>query len=227
MRLWAKDILADAWNSFQSQRAILCAAARRTSFAASLSALRAVLLVGSTACLVTAGCDNMKQEPRQDPLSPSIFFANGASARPPVEGTVASGHLREGELHHTGKIDGKIADAFPFRIDRQALDRGRERFDIFCAPCHDRLGTGNGMIVQRGFTPPPSYHLPRLQEMPVGHFFDVTTSGFGAMYSYAERISPEERWAVAAYIRALQLSQSATLDELPPAERARLQEGLR
>ncbi len=181
-----------------------------------------LLLVG-----LTAGCDNMKQQPRYDALWASSFFANGASARPLPEGTVAQAHLRTDELFYQGKIDGKIADVFPMTVDRKILDRGRERFNIYCSPCHDQLGTGNGMIVQRGFTPPPSYHIPRLREAPVGHFFDVITNGFGAMYSYAERVEPLDRWAIAAYIRALQLSQGATLNDVPESERARLQEGLR
>ena len=111
----------------------------------------------------------------------------------------------------------------PMPVTREMLDRGRERFDIFCAVCHGQTGEGNGMIVQRGFPPPPSYHIDRLRQAPVGHFYDVITHGYGIMYSYANRVSVEDRWAIAAYIRALQLSHNARADQLPPGERAKLE----
>jgi mono/diheme cytochrome c family protein len=102
------------------------------------------------------------------------------------------------------------------------LERGRERYDIFCSVCHGRTGEGNGMIVQRGFPPPPSYHIDRLREAPAGHFFHVITHGYGVMYSYATHVPPADRWAIAAYIRALQLSQHATIEEMPLDQRAKL-----
>jgi mono/diheme cytochrome c family protein len=108
------------------------------------------------------------------------------------------------------------------QITSQALDRGRERYDIYCSPCHGATGDGNGIVIRRGFPTPPSYHIPRLRNAPAGHFFDVMTRGYGVMYSYASRVTPEDRWAIAAYIRALQLSQDGTLSDVPANEMARL-----
>ena len=124
---------------------------------------------------------------------------------------------------YTGKVNGQLATTFPFPITRQDLERGRERYNIYCTPCHDAAGTGHGIIVLRGFPPPPSYHIQRLREAPVGHFFDVITNGLGNMYGYDTRVNPEDRWRIAAYIRALQLSQSATVADVPAAERERLE----
>ena len=178
-------------------------------------------LVILVAC--TAACRlDMHIQPKYKPLDPSTFFRDGRSERPAVAGTVAHGHLRTDELLYTGKIDGVVADTFPFPITRQDLERGRERYNIYCSPCHDYTGSGQGMIVQRGFQRPPSYHIDRLRQAPVGHFFAVITSGYGAMYSYASRVSPQDRWRIAAYIRALQLSQNATLNEVPKSERQQL-----
>jgi len=137
---------------------------------------------------------------------------------------VARGELRLDEHLYTGKVNGQLATTFPFPITRQDLERGRERYGIYCTPCHDATGTGRGIIVMRGFPqPPPSYHIDRLREAPVGHFFDVITNGLGNMYSYASRIPPEDRWRIVAYVRALQLSQSATMNDVPAAEREKLQ----
>jgi cytochrome c553 len=136
-----------------------------------------------------------------------------------VPGTVARGQLRIDEGFYTGKVNGVELDAFPMPVTRDVLERGRERYNIYCTPCHDRLGEGRGMIVQRGFPPPPSYHIDRLRQAPVGHFYDVMTNGYGTMYSYASRISPEDRWAIAAYIRALQLSQQIKVADLPEEDK--------
>lgn len=175
--------------------------------------------------LFALGCQQqMANQPRYDPLEASDFFADGRSARPLVEGTVARGHLRLDEHFYTGKINGQLATTFPFPVTPAVLDRGQERFNIYCTPCHDRLGTGLGMVVRRGYRQPPSYHIERLRSAPAGHFFDVMTRGFGAMPDYAAQIPPRDRWAIAAYIRALQLSQSATLDDVPPPQRATLAE---
>jgi hypothetical protein len=175
-------------------------------------------------CLcVVDGCRlDMHVDPRYDPLSPSSFFPDGRSERPMVPGTVARGHLRVDELLYTGRINGKLANVFPFPIMKSDLERGRQRFNIYCTPCHDYTGSGDGMIVQRGFPAPPSYHIARLMNAPVGHFFDVMTNGYGTMFSFAARVSVKDRWRIAAYIRALQLSQKATLNEVPPAERLKL-----
>ncbi len=174
---------------------------------------------------MTAGCtQKMANEPRYDPLAPSDFFSDGMSARPVVPDTVAQGQLHSDQLLYAGKVDGKDATVFPFPVTRQVLDRGRERYHIFCAPCHGTLGNGDGVVVRRGMRGPPSYHTDKLREAPAGHFFDVITNGFGAMASYGSRIPAPDRWAIIAYVRALQLSQNATLADVPPAARERLQE---
>jgi len=185
--------------------------------------MRCAALAAVLAC--AAGCRlDMHVQPKYKPLAATSFFGDGRSARPAVEGTVARGELHLDEHLYTGKVNGQLATTFPFPITRQDLERGRERYNIYCLPCHDAAGTGRGMIVLRGFpTPPPSYHIDRLREAPVGHFFDVISNGLGNMYSYATRISPDDRWRVIAYVRALQLSQSATLADVPAAERAKLE----
>jgi mono/diheme cytochrome c family protein len=170
------------------------------------------------------GCRrDMFQQPYSKPLKASGFFDdNHMASRPLVAHTVARGHLEADEEFFLGKIGTNLVEDFPVPVTRDLLERGRERFNIYCSPCHGRTGEGNGMIVQRGFPPPPSYHIDRLRQAPVGHFYDVMTQGYGIMYSYAERVKPEDRWAIAAYIRALQKSQDATLAELPADQRARL-----
>jgi mono/diheme cytochrome c family protein len=187
--------------------------------------LRARTIAIAAACwLALPACRlEMHDQPRYEPLQASTFFADGRSARPLVEGTVAQGQLREDELLYTGRLQGEPASVFPFPITRQLLSRGQERFNIYCSPCHGRLGNGQGIIPQRGFRQPPSYHTERLRQAPAGHFFDVMTNGFGAMYEYGSRVPPEDRWAIIAYIRALQLSQHATLAEAPEAERGALE----
>jgi mono/diheme cytochrome c family protein len=169
------------------------------------------------------GCRlDMHLQPKYKPDEPSTFFRDGRSDRPEVPGTVARGHLRTDELLYTGRVKGVVANEFPFPITRAVLERGRARYNIYCSPCHDYTGSGRGMVVQRGFPPPPSYHLDRLRQAPAGHFFEVMTDGYGTMYSYAGRITPEDRWAIVAYIRALQLSEHATLDDVPAKERQQL-----
>ncbi|MBI4868982.1 MAG: cytochrome c [Candidatus Wallbacteria bacterium] len=180
----------------------------------------------TTAVFGLAGCvQKMAVQPRYRPLAASELFADGKSARPLVAGTVARGQLRTDEHLYTGRVAGKLADALPFPADRKLLLRGRERYNIYCAPCHDRAGTGDGMVVQRGYRRPPSFHVERLRSAtPIGHFFDVTTNGFGAMPDYATQIPVRDRWAISAYIRALQLSQNAKLEDAPGPERARLED---
>ena len=165
----------------------------------------------------------MHDQPKYIPLRQSSFFGDERSARPLVAGTVARGELRDDTLLYTGKEDGQDATEFPFTIDQAVMARGRERFDIYCSPCHGRTGQGDGMVVRRGYRRPPSYFDERLRDAPIGHFFDVITNGFGAMPDYAAQIKVEDRWAIVAYIRALQLSEHATLADVPPADRARLQ----
>ena len=170
-----------------------------------------------------AGCrQKMADQPRYDPLVRSTFFEDGRAARPLVEGTVARGELRGDELLYTGKEGGKPIDLFPFPATLAVLTRGQQRYNIFCSPCHDRVGTGQGMIVRRGYRVPPSFHIERLREAPAGYFFDVISNGFGVMPDYAQQVQPEDRWAIVAYIRALQLSQHATLADVPEDQRQQL-----
>jgi mono/diheme cytochrome c family protein len=164
----------------------------------------------------------MKVQPRYDPLASSDFFEDGRSARPVVPGTIARGQLRADTKFYRGTENGEPVSTIPVPVTRQLLELGRERYNIFCSPCHGLLGDGQGMVVQRGFRQPPSFHIDRLREVPIGHFFVVETNGFGVMASYASRVRPEERWAIAGYIRALQLSQAAKLTDLPAEERERL-----
>jgi mono/diheme cytochrome c family protein len=162
--------------------------------------------------LVLFGCrQDMHDQPRFKPLAMSDFYSDLRSARPPVEGTVARGQLHEDEYFYSGKMGTSPGDYMPFAVTQEVLARGRERFNIYCSPCHSRLGDGNGMIPQRGFRTPPSYHTERLRKASLGYFFDVMTNGFGAMPDYASQIPPRDRWCIVAYIRALQLSQNATM----------------
>lgn len=182
----------------------------------------AVLLV-VVGCAWLAGCrQDMHDGPRFEPLEASTFFADGRAARMPVANTVARGTLREDEHLYQGKIDGQLADSFPMPVTAAVMARGRERFNVFCSPCHGRTGQGNGMVVQRGFRAPPSFHEERLRTAPVGYFFDVQTHGFGAMSDYAAQVPVADRWAISAFIRALQLSQHATIDDVPADRRAEL-----
>lgn len=170
------------------------------------------------------GCRrDMIDDARYKPLEPSGFFADGGASRPLPEHTLARGELRADEHYFTGRVKGQLVTDFPEPVTRAMLERGRQRFDIYCAVCHGQTGEGQGMIVRRGFPPPPSLHIDRLREIPVGHFYEVITNGFGVMYPYASRVEPADRWAIAAYIRALQLSQHATLADAEPEQRAKLE----
>lgn len=168
-------------------------------------------------CLLSFGCRRgMVDQQHLKPLAEEKFFKDDAGSRTMPAHTVARGQLREDEQFFTGRIGDQLVATFPQPITHELLARGRERFDIYCAVCHDRSGEGNGMIVQRGFPKPPSFHEQRLREAPVGHFFDVITNGYGVMYPYKARVSPEDRWAIIAYIRALQLSQHAAPNDADP-----------
>jgi hypothetical protein len=179
-------------------------------------------LLASGLILLAACRQDMHDQPKYKPLRASDFFGDGRSARPLVAGTVARGTLQEDTLLYTGKTGGSDAATFPFPVTREVLERGRERFNIFCSPCHDRVGTGHGMVVRRGFRPPPTFHTDKLRNAPAGHFFDVIANGFGAMASYGDRITPRDRWAIIAYIRALQISQHATPADVTEQDRAQL-----
>ena len=198
----------------------------RESHGASQSARprrRRAIFCAALAGILLGGCRlDMHIQPKYLPYDPTDFFGDGRSARPPVPGTVARGHLKLDELLYTGKENGVVSNEFPFPITRADLERGRQRYNIYCTPCHDYSGSGHGLIVQRGFPPPPSYDIQRLRDAPVGHFFDVMTNGLGTMYSYAARVDVADRWRIAAYIRALQLSGHATIEDVPEAERSKL-----
>ena len=169
---------------------------------------------------VTAGCRiDMHIQPYYRPLAKSEFFVDGRSARNPVEGTVARGDLRADTYLYTGKINGNLGDSMPFPVTAEVLARGHERFNVYCTPCHGRVGDGNGFIPSRGLRRPPSYHIDRLRKVPLAYFFDVVTNGFGVMPDYSAQINPHDRWAIAAYVRALQLSQNATSAEVPAGQK--------
>jgi len=177
---------------------------------------RALVWLALAAVVWLGACrQDMFDQPRTRPLRRSEFFSDGRSARPPVAGTVARGELRDDPHLYTGRVNGALVTTFPIPVSGEVLERGRGRYNIFCAPCHDRVGNGNGMIVRRGFRAPPSFHIDRLRAAPVGHYFDVISNGFGAMPDYAAQIPAHDRWAVIAYIRALQLSQRATPADVP------------
>lgn len=177
------------------------------------------------ATLALAGCrQDMYNQPRYKPLAQSDFFSDGAASRTPPTHTIARGQLREDTVFFTGAGDnGKLAAALPVPVTAELLRRGQERFGIYCAVCHGAAGEGNGMIVRRGFPAPESYHNDRLRNAPPGYFYYVITHGYGVMYSYASRVPPADRWAIVAYIKALQLSHHAGMDDVRPSERASLE----
>ena len=197
----------------------------RSTFSRTKLASHGVLILGMA--LLLAGCHtDMWQQPKLAPLDESTFHADGQASRPLQAGTVARGHLRNDGPFFTGRENSKLVDAFPVKVTKELILRGQDRFNVFCTPCHGRLGDGNGMIAKRGLAlrrPPASYHTDRLRAMPVGHFYDVITNGYGVMFSYASRVEPQDRWAIAAYIRTLQLSQHAAVSDVDSAELAKLQ----
>ncbi len=178
------------------------------------------LLVAATGCR-----QDMQDQPKYIPLRPTSFFDDHRSARPLPDNTVARGHLNADTELYTGRQGDKPSERFPFPITRDVLARGQQRFDIYCAPCHDRLGNGDGMVVRRGFRRPPSYHIDRLRQVPDGYIYDVITNGFGAMPDYAAQIQPRDRWAVVAYVRALQVAHDGTLNDVPADKRGELNSG--
>jgi mono/diheme cytochrome c family protein len=193
------------------------------------------LLLGGLlfSCLAVIGCNwEMRDDSRIKPLEPSPAFNDRRSSRPIEPGTVARTNLRIDRSAATAAPpapngllpDGQPTNEFPYPITRELLARGQNRYNIYCSMCHARDGAGNGMVVQRGFPPPPSYHIERLRRAPVGHFYDVITNGYGVMYSFSDRVQdPADRWAIAAYIRVLQLSQNAGLEDVPPEELQKMQ----
>jgi mono/diheme cytochrome c family protein len=180
--------------------------------------------LAAAALLATACRQDMHDQPRFEPDEACSLFADGRAGRPRVPGTVARGDEIADDLLRTGRLRGELADAFPFPVTAEVLAQGRARFDIHCAPCHGRDGSGDGLIVKRGMTRPPSFHAQRLREAPAGRFVEAMTLGVGVMFDVADRTTAHERWAIASYVRALQRSQSATLADVPANERARLEQ---
>lgn len=179
------------------------------------------------AAVALGGCrQDMHDQPKIKPLRQSEIFADRRSARPLVPGTVARGTLREDTAFYTGKLGKEFVKEIPVTVTAELLDRGRTQFQVFCSPCHGRTGRGDGMVVQRGFKAPPSYHIGRLRQMPIGYFYDVIANGFGAMADYAAQVPPGDRWAIAAYVRALQLSQYAPADVVPADKRGELEQSV-
>jgi mono/diheme cytochrome c family protein len=183
---------------------------------------RSLPLAFAALALVTACRQDMHNQPKYIPLRDSTLFANGSSARPLIEDTVARGTLQDDEEFFTGKTGGAAVTTLPFPLTKEVLDRGEQRYNIYCSPCHDLAGTGQGMIVRRGYRQPPSFHIDRLRQVPIGHYFDVITNGFGAMPDYRAQVAPRDRWAIAAYVRALQLSQHAVAADIPAEDRQKL-----
>jgi len=181
----------------------------QTKLARRLPVRRAAMLLAAVAALLlfSACREDMQNQPKFVPMRENSFYPDQRSVRTPVEGTIARGQLEDDPLLYTGKVNGKETTELPFAMTAQDLERGRERFNIYCAPCHSQLGDGNGMVVQRGFKKPPSYFEPRLIQAPIGHFFNVMTNGYGAMADYSSQVPVADRWRIAAYIRALQLTQ--------------------
>jgi len=177
----------------------------------------ALCLLAATACR-----QDMHNTPTAQPLRESLFVKGVSTSRPLVEGTVARGTLQDDAAFFTGKSGAVAVDALPFPLTAEVLDRGEQRFNIYCSPCHGLSGQGDGMIVRRGYRQPPSFHIERLRTAPLGQYYDVMTNGFGAMPDYRAQITPRDRWAIAAYVRALQLSQHAPAAEFPQEERQKL-----
>jgi len=179
---------------------------------------RMLILCGLLGCLaLTSGCRlTMRDQPRVEPFEASTFFADGAGMRPRVPDTVARGQLNLDEHLYSGRIDGQVAESFPFTVTLQTLERGQERYEIFCAPCHGLVGDGRGIVTEYGMEAPTSFHDPALRAEPTGYYFTLITNGTRVMPSYAARIPPDDRWAIIAYIRALQRSQNADPAQVPP-----------
>lgn len=183
------------------------------------------LLIAGGALLAMSGCrQDMHNEPKYVPYRSSEFFKDGLSERQPVFGTVARDEMNSDSYFLTGKNGTKEGDTFPFPITQAVMERGRERFDIYCSPCHSRVGDGNGMIVKRGYRQAANFHLARYLSQPVGHYYDVISHGWGAMPDYAAQIEPADRWAIAAYIRALQYAQNGTMADVPADQRGSLKD---
>ncbi|OQA42867.1 MAG: hypothetical protein BWY52_02081 [Chloroflexi bacterium ADurb.Bin325] len=211
----AENTERTAFFSLHSSVASVTSVAKRRSF----------LLLALVALVALTGCQAMANQPRYDPLEASAFFADGQSARPQVDGSIARGQLRTDSVLDTGQLNGAASEEFPFELTAAVLERGRQEFEIYCTPCHGYTGAGDGMVVQRGFPAPQTFHQDRLRTAPPGYFFQIITTGFGRMQPYASQVPDvADRWAIVAYVRALQLSQAAPADALPAEDLQRLQE---
>lgn len=188
----------------------------------------ASLTIATFSVAVLTGCHtDMWRQTKLKAQGTSAFFADNKADRVPVPNTVPVGYLRENDAYYTGKVGNQLVSQIPMPVTSELLRRGQQRYEVFCMPCHGKIGDGQGMIAQRGLAlrrPPATFHTDRLRTMPIGHFYDVITNGFGVMYSYASRIPPEDRWAIAAYVRVLQLSQYANRGQLTPDDLRKLQE---
>ncbi len=167
----------------------------------------------------------MQDQPKYKTYGYNKYFSDGRDSRPIPPNTVSRGELQTDVAFYQGKENGQDIDYFPIPVNQQLIERGHTRFDIYCSPCHGRVGNGLGMIVRRGLKQPPSYHIDRLRTAPVGHFYDVITNGYGAMLNYSAQIAPRDRWAIISYIRALQYSQNASVNDLSAEQRGHLPEG--
>jgi len=184
---------------------------------------RRALVLLAAAALLGACRQDMHDQPKYKPYRGSDFFGDARSDRPQVEDTVARGHLRDNDEMYVGKTGTAFASRFPMPVTAEVLKRGQQRFSIYCTPCHGQTGKGNGYVVQRGYRTPPSFHIDRLRAQPAGYFYDVITNGFGAMPDYSAQVDVADRWAIVAYVRALQLSENVKVTEIPAEEQARLQ----
>jgi mono/diheme cytochrome c family protein len=196
----------------------------RSGFGVRASGLARLSLVPLAVCLaLSTGCrQDMHNQPKYRPLRASEFFPNSSSARPLVAGTIARGTLQADPAFFTGKNGALFVNELPFPVTQDVLDRGQERFNIYCTPCHDSTGSGKGLVVQRGYPPPPSFHIDRLRQAEAGYFFDVMSNGFGRMPDYRAQVTPRDRWNIVAYVRALQLSQHAASSDVPGGDPAKL-----
>jgi mono/diheme cytochrome c family protein len=186
--------------------------------------IKAFLSIFVLAPLLVACRQDMHDQPKYKPLAASTFFADGRSARPIPMNTVARGELNDDDAYHTGEANGDFLASIPAPVTLALLERGQDRYDIFCSPCHGRVGDGNGMVALRGFRIPADFDSERLRQVPPGYIYQVISNGYGAMPDYADQITePEDRWAIVAYVRALQLSRRSKLTDAPPEERSRLE----
>lgn len=181
-----------------------------------------LILIAAAFALGTACRQDMQDQPKYKPLGQNRFFPDGRDSRPIPAGTIALDELNDTDAYHTGAANGAFLDTIPAHVDAQLMERGRDRYDIFCSPCHGRLGDGNGMVAQRGVRAPANFHTDRLRAVPPGYIFQVITNGYGGMGDYGDQVPVDDRWAIVAYIRALQLSRDATLADVPAGDRSQL-----